>query len=119
MKELYYSKNPFDGNWCTDDITELDLEKGDTYFVGERQDIEPADLVPEWLASEVIERMEELLYDEVGEVAEGRLHICSGAEEGLLSLIREWANNNVTLSCYKINSIKEEVYTQNNHPTSV
>ena len=119
MKELYYSKNPFYGKWCNDGIDELGLEEGDTFFVGEREDIPPSDLVPDWIASEVIERMEELLYDEVGEVAEGRLHIISGAEKELLCLIREWANINVSLSCYKINNIKESIYMQNNHPTSV
>lgn len=105
--EYYYSK--YDDEWehCNETPKDLDLEVGQTYYRAERQDVDPSDLVSEWAASNVIETMQELLYDEVGDAAEGRLHVSDEAEKELLTMIKQWASKNVTLSCFKLANVVE------------
>lgn len=90
-----------------DQVEELSLEVGDTYYRAEREDVNPSDLVTEWVASEVIEKMNENFYEEVGEVAESNLNISEEAESELLQLIKDWADKHATVSCWKAINVEE------------
>ena len=69
-KDYVYSS---DGElFNADEVDELSLDDGDIYYRAERESIKPSNLVVSFMASEVIERMQESLFDEVGEVAEDR-----------------------------------------------
>lgn len=91
-------------------VEELSLEIGDTYYRAERQEVKPSELVTEWVASEVIEKMQENLFDEVGEVSEGNLNISDEAEADLLQMIKEWADKHATVNCWKAINIEETVF---------
>ena len=107
--DLYYSA---DGElFNTDDLTELDLVDGQTYWQGERVDIKPSDLVGDYVASQVIERMNESLFDMVGEISEGKLHISDHDEKELLQIIKRWSNNRAIVDCWKVKNAKEMTFT--------
>ncbi len=109
MADLYYSK---DGETFNDEsLQDLDLEIGDNYWFGECEDIQPSDMVSKFVAAEVIERMSENLFDVVGEHAEGRLDVSDEAEADLLEMIKEWADKNATISCYKVINVKSGIFT--------
>ena len=109
MTDLYYSK---DGDTFNDEsLQDLDLEVGDNYWFGEREDIRPSDMVSEFVASEVIERISENLFDVVGEHAEDRLDVSDEAEADLLEMIKDWADKNATISCYKVINVKSGIFT--------
>lgn len=108
--DLYYS---LDGSiFNTDDLTELDLEDGQTYWQGERVDIKPSSLVDDYVAAQVIERMNEALFDMVGDMSEDRLHISDCEEKELLQIIRKWADKRATLSCWKVENAKEMTFSK-------
>lgn len=106
--EIYYSRDGemFNGE-CLED---LDLEIGDTYYFGESQEIKPSSLIPKFAVDELLERMDENLFDEVGELAEDRLHVSDEAKADLLEFMQKWADENVTVSCYKVINVKEAVF---------
>lgn len=94
----------------TGDLTELDLVDGQTYWQGERVEIKPAELVGDYVAAQVIERMNESLFDLVGELSEDGLHISDCEEKELLQIIKKWANKRATVSCWKIKNAKEMTF---------
>jgi len=107
--DLYYST---DGElFNTDDLTELDLEDGQTYWQGERVDLKPSELVGDYVAANVIESMQESLFDEVGEPSQDRMNISVEAEQELLQLMRDWADKHAAISCWKIKNAKEMTFT--------
>lgn len=91
-------------------VEELSLDDGDNYYRAEREHIKPSDLVVSFMASEVIERMQESLFDEVGEIAEDHLDISDEAEADLLQMIKDWADKNATVNCWKAINIEQLVF---------
>ena len=109
MADLYYSK---DGETFNDEsLQDLDLEVGENYWFGEREDIKPSDIVSDFAVSEIIERMSENLFDLVGEYAEDRLDVTDEAEADLLKIIKDWADKNAAISCYKVINVKSGIFT--------
>ena len=109
MADLYYSK---DGETFNEEsLHDLYLEVGENYWFGEREDIKPSDMVSDFVVSEIIERMSENLFDVVGEHAEDRLHVSDEAEADLLAVIKDWADKNAVISCYKVINVKSGIFT--------
>lgn len=106
--ELYYSSCGEVFN--ADSPDDLCLDDGDTYYRGERQDIEPRKLIGDWCAAGVIEQMGEQLYDIVGEFAESGLQISEQAQDQLQKMIEDWADKNATVSCYRVANVVELQY---------
>ena len=98
--EVFNAENPED----------LCLDDGDVYYRGEKKSIEPRNLVGDWCASGVIERMDESLYDNVGEISESCLQISDESQDELQKLIEDWADKHVTITCYSIINVVELKY---------
>lgn len=106
--EIYYSR---DGETFNDECVEdLDLEVGETYYFGESQEIKPSSLIPKFAVDEILERMEESLFHEVGELAEDRLYVSDEAKADFLEFMQKWADENCAVSCYKVINVKEAVF---------
>lgn len=54
--------------------------------------------------------MNENLFEEVGEVAEGHLDISDEAEADLLQSIKDWADKHATVNCWKAINIEKMVF---------
>lgn len=108
--DLYYST---DGElFNTDDLTELDLVDGQTYWQGERVEIKPSELISDYIAAQIIERMEESLFDLVGELSEDRLLVSDQQENELLKIVKAWADSEVKIDCWKIKNVKEMTFNE-------
>jgi hypothetical protein len=106
--DLYYST---DGEvFNTDDLTELDLVDGQTYWQGERVQFKSSELVSAGFAADIIERMQELLYDEFGDHAEDAMSISEESEAELLQIVRNWADQHAIVKCSKIKNVKEMTF---------
>lgn len=106
MSEQAYSR---DGERYFSDIEDLGLEPGDGYFVGDQVEIQPGQLVRDFMVGEILEKMDEALYDEVGEVAEDAISLSEEDADVLHNLIVDFMNSRATVSCYKVVNIREEV----------
>ena len=107
-KDIYYST---DGElFNADDLSELGLNDGDYYYQGERKDFKPSELVSEIVTTYVTESLDEGLAEEVGELADGNLHVSEEAESELLELIKAWADKHVRISCWGITSVEKKQY---------
>ncbi len=108
-KEYYYSTDEELFNF--ESIDELCLDDGDTYYRCERQDIKGSELIGEYSAENIVEKMCEMLYDEVGEVAIDRIDVDDKALEELQQLLEGWADKHAKISCWKAVNIESFTYS--------
>ena len=57
----------------------------------------------------ITESMTEMLYDEVGDVAEGNINVSTEAADELKEIIKAWADKHVSIGCWK--AINTERFT--------
>lgn len=86
-----------------------DFDKGDTYYEGEAVEISPKDLVYDGVAYDIIESMEERLFEMVGEVADGNLNIEPQYVEQLQKYIEDFMERHAKVSCYHVVNVEEKV----------
>lgn len=97
-------------DFWTDDFTDLDIDIGSTYYVGTTVSINPKDLVYKWVVDDILERMDEALYEEVGEVAEGNLHLSEEHNNQLTEIIKTFMEEHAKVTCFKVVDIKERTF---------
>lgn len=54
--------------------------------------------------------MDENLFNEVGELAEDKLHVSDEAKANLLEFMKKWADENAKVSCYKVINVKSAIF---------
>jgi hypothetical protein len=104
-KEYYYSTD--EEYFSSESVDELCLNDGDTYFRCEKEEVKGSALVSFYAAESIIEGMNELLYEEVGECAVDRLHVSDDAINELHQLLKDWADKNASISCWKAVNVQQ------------
>lgn len=110
-KEFYYSTD--EELFNAESVDELCLEDGDTYYRCEKQEIKGSELISQYIAENIIESMGEILYDEVGEVAQDRLDVSDEAIKDLLLVLESWADKHAKISCWKAVNVESFTYAAN------
>lgn len=82
-----------------------ELEEGG-YYSGERKEINVEDLVHNWYIDDIVDHMEECLYDIVGEVADNALSISKEKKEELTNIIKQFMKDNCSCSCWSVDNIE-------------
>lgn len=90
---------------------QIDFDIGDTYFSGTVVEVSPQSLLSKWTVDTIVEQMEERLYEEVGEASYDALNIPEDKKQELLLIISDFVKENATVSCYKVEDIKEHILT--------
>jgi hypothetical protein len=107
-KDLYYST---DGElFNAEDVGALGLSDGDIYYQGERKDIKASALLSDIVVTYVLENLDEGLSEEVGDLANGNLHVSEEGESELLELIKAWADKHVQIGCWGITNVEQKQY---------
>lgn len=84
---------------------------GNTYFSGNKRIIPPSRLLDsQYLVDRLLEDMEEALYDEVGEVAEGNIIMSEASKNRLMDIISNYIESNVTVNAYGVDDIEEHTH---------
>lgn len=102
-KQVCYSTNDEDFEFTSlgDLFDELAsdglLEEGTTYYEADFRHVTASDV---FSLSCLIESMEERLYEEIGEAAEGAIHATEVAEQELDSFIKQWIEKNTKVCSY-------------------
>ena len=111
-KTIVYSR---DGNFFYEDEGLIDDARKDWitgepevggYYSGVQKQILVEDLVSDCCVDEIIERMEEALYDIVGELGEDRLSITEEKKKELYEIIRNFMKENCTCSCEAVDNVQ-------------
>lgn len=112
QKTIVYSR---DGDFFYEDKDLIDDAREDWisgepedggYYTGERKEINVANLVRDSCVDEIIEHMDEALYDIVGEVAEDALSITNEKKEELERIIRQFIKENCSCSCWAVDNVE-------------
>ena len=80
--------------------------EGGGYYSGVQKQILVEDLVSDCCVDEIIERMEEALYDIVGEVSEDALDITDEKKKELQEIIRNFMKVNCSCSYWAVDSVQ-------------
>ena len=111
-KTIVYSR---DGEVFYDDegiIQEArnDWEEGESeeggYYSGEQRCIDVASLVSDWAVGDIIESMDQALYDICGEVSEDALSITKEKKAELQKIITNFMKENCTCSCFAVDNVE-------------
>ena len=111
-KTIVYSR---DGNFFYEDEGLIDDAREDWitgepevggYYSGVQKQILVEDLVSDCCVDEIIEHMEEALYDIVGELGEDRLSIAEEKKKELQRIIRNFMKDNCTCSCWAVDNVQ-------------
>jgi hypothetical protein len=102
MNDKCYSK---DGE-IFGDVDLEDVEGECEYYSGDLKKINPSELVSKWVADEILERMDERLYEECGDSSEDSLKMDNDAKEKLNAIIAEFMDNHCSISCYKVINVE-------------
>ena len=76
------------------------------YYSGERRDIVVEDLVSDIVVEEILNGMDEALYDIVGEAAEDALYISDEKKEELRNIITNFIGENCSCRCWAVDDVK-------------
>ena len=76
------------------------------YYSGERRDIVVEDLVSDIVVEEILNGMDEALYDIVGEAAEDALYISDEKKEELRNIITNFISENCSCRCWAVDDVK-------------
>lgn len=86
------------------------LEEGDTYFEGDVVALAPSILFY-GAADNIIDNMNDALYNEVGEVANNNSIVLSQKDKDALdSYIRDFVDTHVKVNCYSVINVVEKVH---------
>ncbi len=117
-KTIVYSR---DGEYFNDDpdlVDEMREEwkeskfEPDGYYAGEQKDIDVAGLVPDYIVNEILDSMDQALYDIVGEVSEDALDITDEKKAELKELITNFMRENCSCSCWAVENVKYHSFTE-------
>tara|TARA_R110000787_G_scaffold90783_5_gene191509 strand:- start:1769 stop:2104 length:336 start_codon:yes stop_codon:yes gene_type:complete len=95
------------GEVFCDDYPEYEV--GYHYHRGTVQHIIPSKIMYEDVVDHIIERMEEAVYEECGEVACDAVSMAEDKQQELLAIIKNFVDENVNISCYKVVEVEEHV----------
>lgn len=90
-----------------------DFEQGDSYYSGERSDVQPSSLVGKYVIDGILEQMDENLADICGEAAEDALSLSSDKQDELEKIIRDFMDKHCAISCYHVVNIQEHTAGSN------
>lgn len=90
-----------------DSISDFDV--GDIYFSGKKVEIKPGELVHKWTVDNIVEQMEEQLFEVVGDVAEGNFHLSEDDNKELQEIIVKFMNEKAKVTCYSVDEIQEHI----------
>lgn len=90
---------------------QIDFDIGDSYYSGTVVEVKPESLVGKWTVDRILEQMDESLFEEVGEVAEDSLDLSQEKKDELFELIKNFMRDNASVTCYKVEDIKEHIVT--------
>lgn len=88
-----------------------DFDIGCTYYSGVKIEVNIEDLIWEHTVDVIVERMEERLFEVVGEAAEDNLHLSEERRKDLHNIIVEFMKLNAKITCYTVEDIEEHVLT--------
>ena len=102
-----YSRD--DELYCFDSIDDLfddldaygDLVVGRTYYEADGQRIEPNDFTGKWIVEAILERFDDELYEEVGEIADKDFAgVADESKAELAKLMADWIEKHVNVGRY-------------------
>ena len=103
---------PVDKVYSTDgevfNYDELDFDIGDTYYSGDKVEIKPSELLFANV-SNIIDSMEEQLYDKVGDVYYGALSVSENSILKLERMLADFVDEHFSISCYAVDNIEEHI----------
>lgn len=76
------------------------------YYTGEQKNIDVASLVPDYIVNEILDSMDQSLYDIVGEVSEDALSLSDEKKIELKELITNFMKENCSCSCWAVENVK-------------
>lgn len=88
---------------------EPDYDVGDHYYSGKIKKLIPSEVMYDSIVTQLMEQLEESVYEEVGEVACDNVHMADDKQEELLSIIKNFIDENVEIGCYKVIDVEEHV----------
>jgi putative transcriptional regulator len=86
-----------------------DFEPGDRYYSGEKKDIAPGSLVANFVVDGIIEHMDDGLADLCGDASEDAWRLVDDKKGELVTIIRDFMDKNVQISCYQVVNVQEHV----------
>ena len=93
-----------------------DWEDGESeyggYYSGEQRDIDVASLVSDWAVGDILESMDQALYDICGEVSEDALSITKEKMAELQEIITNFMKENCTCSCWAVDNAQYHSFTE-------
>lgn len=101
IEKVYSADGEIFGNVELDD-----LEGECCYYSGDSLPIKPSELITQWVVDDILERMDERLYDECGDVSEDAIRIENSAKEELKAFIMDFMDKHCKVSCYKVENVK-------------
>ena len=86
-----------------------EFDVGERYYSGVVKHIKPLDLVSDYAVENILEQMDEALYEEVGEVAGGSLDLADTHKVELMEIIKCFMKDHAGVSCFKVVNIEEHI----------
>lgn len=78
-----------------------DPQVGDTYYEADGEKLTPTDGIHDWTVGEILENMDELISDDIGEIYDNTCsQVSDEAKAELRSLLEAWATKHIDLSNY-------------------
>ena len=98
------------GEVFNDDSPDYDI--GDLYYSGVSKKLIPSEVMYGSIVAQLLEQLEESVYEEVGELACDNVSMPEDKQEELLSIIKSFVDDNVKIDCYKVVDVEEHVMTE-------
>jgi hypothetical protein len=76
------------------------------YYTGIRKEVDKRDLVSNVAVADIIDGMAERLWEIVGDVAEDNISLSDDNYKKLDSIIREFMEQHLSLTCYEVEEVK-------------
>ena len=117
MNEKCWSLNDeyFFDDWCDliDELKQKELGVGTEYFEGDNVEIQVSDYVNIRGIVSMLEQFDDLVYEDVGEIADCAFYnVSKEAKEELQEVIQQWAEKHVKLPYWKVQNVVKKVVTQ-------
>ena len=117
MTEKCWSVNGEDyfDDWCRliDELDDEELGEGTEYFEADKAETKVKDYVKIYTIESLLEQFDDLVYEDIGEVADCDFYnVSKEAKEELQELIQQWAEKHVKLPYWKVQNVVKKVVTQ-------
>ena len=105
-----------DWDWLIDELQDYESDDppiGAEYFEGDKVDVKVGDYVDMHEIDSMLEQFDDLVYEDVGEIADCNFYnISQDAKKELRELILDWAEKHVNLPYWKVQNVVKKVVTQ-------